>query len=243
MVTVSRDAAGRWFVSILVEATLSHHDATENAIGVDAGIASLLTFSTGEKVDNPNHERRERDRLAKAQRNLARKAEGSNNREKARRTVARVYARIVDRCKDFLHKVTTRLVRENQTIVIEDLNVRGMMKNRSMARVISDASWTQFREMALQDTMPLNVRKWTCSCGVTHDRDVNAARNILAAGLAVAACGDGIRPNRRQSVRHLLQPPFAETEAGTVRCEPDGKSSVSSGGGSQAGSRWRSEIV
>lgn len=225
-VTVSRDAAGRWFVSILVESAITDLPAADRAIGVDAGIASLLTFSTGEKVANPRHERADRERLAKAQRNLARKAKGSANREKARRKVARVHARIVDRRRDHLHKVTTRLVRENQTIVIEDLYVRGLVRNHRMARAITDAAWSEFRRMleykaawygrnviavdkwfpsskvcsscgSLQDGMPLKVREWTCLCGSVHDRDVNAARNILAAGLAVTACGDGVRPTRR----------------------------------------------
>jgi putative transposase len=224
-VTVSRDAAGRWFCSMLVETGTEHHPATDRVVGVDAGITSLVTLSTGEKVPNPRHEKRERARLAKAQRNLARKAKGSANREKARRKVARVHARIHDRRKDHLHKLTTRLVRDNQTIVIEDLNVRGMLKNRSLARAISDVSWTQFREMLeykaawygrevsaldpwfpssktcsvcgrLRDSLPLSIREWTCACSVTHDRDINAARNILAAGLAVSACGDGVRPTR-----------------------------------------------
>jgi putative transposase len=223
--TVSRDAAGRWFVAILVETVVEQHPPTDQVVGVDAGITSLLTLSTGEKITNPKHGQRERARLATAQRDLARKQKGSSNREKARRKVARVHARIADRRKDHLHKVTTRLVRENQTIVIEDLNVRGMVRNRSLARAISDASWTQFREFleykavwygrevitvdrwfpsskacsacgAMRDSMPLAVRDWTCTCGVTHDRDVNAARNILAAGLAVSACGDGVRPTR-----------------------------------------------
>jgi putative transposase len=144
----------------------------------------------------------------------------------ARRKVAQVHARINDRRRDFLHKLTTRLVRDNQTIVIEDLNVRGMLKNRRLARAIADASWTQLRQMLeykaawygrevitidpwfpssktcsscglLLDTLALGMCTWTCVCGAIHDRDVNAARNILAAGLAVTACGDGIRPTRR----------------------------------------------
>jgi putative transposase len=226
-VTVSRDAAGRWHVSILVETVVEHHAPTDRVVGVDAGITSLLTLSTREKIVNPRHGDRDRHRLARAQRMLARKQKGSRNREKARREVARVYARITDRRRDFLHKVTTRLVRENQTIVIEDLNVRGMLRNGSLARAISDASWSEFRSMleykaawygrkviaidrwfpssktcsvcGIQlDTMPLNVREWTCpGCGQVHDRDVNAAKNILAAGLAVSACGDGVRPTRR----------------------------------------------
>jgi putative transposase len=224
-VTVSRDAAGRWFVSILVETAVEPLPPTDRVVGVDAGITSLITLSTGEKIPNPRHERRERIRLAREQRRLARKQKGSNNRARQRRKVARVYARIVDRRRDMLHKLTTRLVRENQAVVIEDLAVRTMVRNRRLARAISDAAWSQLRAMlaykcrwygrelvvidrwfpsskvcsacgALRDAMPLGVREWTCRCGAFHDRDVNAARSILAAGLAVAACGDGVRPAR-----------------------------------------------
>ncbi len=212
-VTVSRDAAGRWFVSILVEETIAPLPPSENAVGLDAGITTLATLSTGEKIVNPRHERRDRRRLAKAHRALARTEQGSANRAKAKLRVARVYARIADRRRDFLHKVTTRLARENQVIAVEDLTVRNMVKNRNLARAISDASWREFRSMleykaawygrdlvvvdrwfpssklcsacgALQRSLPLNVREWACACGATHDRDVNAAKNILAAGLA-----------------------------------------------------------
>jgi putative transposase len=160
---------------------------------------------------------------------LTRKEKGSANRAKARIKVARIHARIADRRRDHLHKLTTRLVRENQTIVIEDLTVRNMIKNHSLARAISDAAWRQFRTMleykadwrgrtviavdrwfpstqlcsaccALAErNPPLNVRTWTCRCGTTHCRDVNAARNILAEGLSVAACGGGVRPQREHS--------------------------------------------
>jgi putative transposase len=193
---------------------------------VDAGLDHLLTLSTGEKITNPRHERRDRERLARAQRELSRKAKGSANREKARRKVARVHARIADRRRDHLHKITTRLVRENQTIVIEDLTVRNLLKNGRLARAISDAAWSQFRSMLeykaqwygreviavdrwfpssklcstcgrLQETMPLHARTRAChGCGTTHDRDGNAAKNLLAAGLAVSACGAGVRPQR-----------------------------------------------
>jgi putative transposase len=224
-VTVSRDPAGRWFVSILVETTVEPLPHVDSAAGIDAGITSLITLSTGKKVPNPRHERRDRARLAREQRRLARKQKGSNNRERQRRKVARVHARIADRRRDFLHQLSTRLVRENQTVVIEDLAVANLLGNHRRARVISDAAWSELRAMlaykcrwygrdlvvvdrwfpssktcsvcgALQDTMPLNIRGWTCHCGATHDRDVNAARNILAAGLAVTACGDGARPTR-----------------------------------------------
>ncbi|MFJ5901854.1 RNA-guided endonuclease InsQ/TnpB family protein [Streptomyces sp. NPDC093064] len=227
-VTVSRDSAGRWFVSMLVEGTVVPASATDAAVGLDAGITSLVTLSTGEKVTNPRHERRDRARLAKAQRELSRKAKGSANREKTRRRVARVHARIADRRRDFLHKLSTRLVRENQTVVIEDLTVRNLLKNGKLARAISDAAWADLRMMLeykcawygrelvvidrwfpssklcgacgmVREKLPLNVREWTCECGATHDRDVNAARNLLAAGLAASACGDGVRPQRESS--------------------------------------------
>ncbi|MFC0109310.1 RNA-guided endonuclease InsQ/TnpB family protein [Kibdelosporangium aridum] len=251
-VTVSRDTAGRWFVSILVQTGVDHHATTDTAVGVDTGITSLLTLSrpidgltdSQGKITNPKHEQRERARLARAQRRLAKKTAGSANRGKARRNVARIHARITDRRLDHLHKLTTRLVRENQTIVIEDLNVSGMLRKHSLARAISDASWSEFRSMLeykadwygrtviaidqwfpssktcsdcglLLDSLPLGVREWTCpGCGAVHDRDVNAARTILAAGLAVAACGGGVRPTRQQSVRQ--SPVKQETQPARV---------------------------
>jgi putative transposase len=146
-VTVSRDPAGRWHVSILVDTTIEPLAPIAAEVGVDAGLTSLLTLSTGEKITNPRREKRERTSLARAQRNLARKAKGSDNRATARTKVARVHARIADRRRGLLHKLTTRLVRENQTIVIEDLAVRNMVRNRSLARAISDASWSGFRNM------------------------------------------------------------------------------------------------
>jgi putative transposase len=133
-------------VSLLCEDSIAPA-ATTAAIGLDAGITSLVTLSTGEKVANPKHEQRDRARLARAQRELSRKAKGSANREKARCRVARVHARVADRRRDFLHKLSTRLVRENQTVVIEDLSVRNLLKNGTLARAISDASWTELRSM------------------------------------------------------------------------------------------------
>ncbi|GAA0471675.1 transposase [Actinoplanes capillaceus] len=225
-VTVSRDSAGRWFVSLLCQDTIAALPAVENAVGIDAGLDHLITLSTREKVANPRHERADRLRLARAQRELARKDKGSRNRDKARLKVARIHARISDRRRDHLHQLTTRLVRENQTLVIEDLTVRNMVKNHRLARAISDAAWTTFRELLtykaawygrnlvvidrwypsskvcsacghLTEKMPLNIRSWTCPCGAAHDRDVNAARNILAAGQAVTAYGAGVRPQRK----------------------------------------------
>ncbi|MCX5367158.1 transposase [Streptomyces sp. NBC_00124] len=227
-VTVSQDPAGRWFVSILCEDPLVKPlPATDAAVGIDVGLDHLLTLSTGEKVANPRHERRDRARLAKAQRELSRKAKGEGaNRRKARRKVAKVHARIADRRRDLLHQLTTRLVRENQTLVIEDLTVTNMVKNRQLARAIADAGWREFRCLleykaawygreviavdrffpstrlcsgcgSLRERLPLSVRAWMCgTCGRAHDRDVNAAKNLLAAGLAATVCGAGVRPQR-----------------------------------------------
>ncbi|GLX98262.1 transposase [Herbidospora sp. NBRC 101105] len=212
-VTVSRDAAGRWYASILVEEKIVPLPPVEAMIGVDVGITALMTLSTGEKMLNPKQERANRGKLARAQRKLARKTKGSANRAKAKLVVARIHARITDRRRDHLHKITTRLVRENQVIAVEDLAVRDMVKNRCLARAISDASWRELRSMlaykaawygrellvvdrwfpssklcsacgARAASLPLSVREWACACGASLDRDVNAARNILAAGLA-----------------------------------------------------------
>jgi len=227
-VTVSRDAAGRWFVSLLCECPIGPLRPSGTTVGIDAGLTSLVTLSTGEKITNPRHERRDRARLALAQRRLSRKTKGSENRARARVKVARVHARITDRRRDYLHKLSTRLVRDNQAVVIEDLNVAGMLRNHSLARAISGAAWSDLRGMleykcgwygrdlivagrwfpsskTCSDcghqigALPLSIREWVCpACGVRHDRDINAARNIRAAGLAVLACGGGVRPQPRK---------------------------------------------
>jgi putative transposase len=228
-VTVSHDSAGRWFVSLLCECQTTPLPRRGDVVGVDAGITSLVTLSTGEKIANPRHEGRDRARLSRAQRNLCRKKKGSANRDRARVKVAKIHARIADRRKDYLHKLTTRLVRENQAVVIEQLSVRNMVRNHSLARAISDAAWYEIRAMLeykcdwygrdlvvidrwcptgktcsacgqIARAIPLSVRAWVCeSCGTSHDRDVNAAMNIRAAGLAVLACGAGVRPQREAS--------------------------------------------
>ncbi|MFC8616193.1 RNA-guided endonuclease InsQ/TnpB family protein [Micromonospora purpureochromogenes] len=226
-VTVSRDKAGRWFVSLLVvDTSVQVMPPVSAEVGVDAGLIDLATLSTGEKITNPRHERADRRKLSKAQRNLSRKIKDSRNRAKARLKVARIHARIADRRRDHLHKLSTRLVRENQTVVIEGLSVRNMLRNHTLARAISDAAWSALRYMIeykaawygrqvivvdrwypssktcsacgwLNKDVPLAVRTWTCpDCGAVHDRDVNAARNILAAGLAERrnACGADVGP-------------------------------------------------
>jgi len=227
MVTVSRDPAGRWHVSLLIDNAIEPLPAADTVIGIDAGITALLTMSTGEKITNPRHERKDRERLAKAQRRLARKQKGSKNRAKARQKVGRVHARITDRRRDHLHKVTTRLIRDNQAVIIEDLAVRNLVRNHTLARAISDAAWSDLRRMLeykaqwygrdlvvvdrwypsskvcsacghTATVMPLKVRSWTCvHCRTSHDRDVNAASNIRAEGLSVLALGGTVRPKPR----------------------------------------------
>ncbi len=230
-VTVTIDAAGRWFVSLRVQENVETLSPRNEAVGLDAGINSLVTLSTGEKIANPKTFNKFYRRLRNAQKKLSRKEKASRNREKARRKVAKIHNRIKDTRLDHLHKVTTQLVRENQTIAIEDLSVRNMVKNRKLARAISDCGWGEFvRQLEykcrwygrtlikidgyypsskrcsscgyIAEKMPLSIREWECpQCGTHHDRDWNAAKNILAAGLAVTVCGATVRPKRSNSAR------------------------------------------
>lgn len=224
-VTVSVNSRGQYHISILVEEEIVALVGGASSVGVDAGLTTLMTFSTGEKIANPRHERKDRARLAAAQKALSRKQCGSKNRIKAKLVVAKIHGRIADRRQDNLHKLTTRLVRESQVIAIEDLSVRNMVKNHSLARAISDAAWSEFRSQLeykagwygrtvvavdrfypstktcsacgrINNSITLGARSWVCSCGANHDRDINAAININTAGLAVLACGAGVRPSR-----------------------------------------------
>ena len=217
--TVTLDAAGRYHVSFTVE----KHDAQLTggaAVGVDLGIKTFAVLSTGEEVHGPDYSRLERQ-IGKAQRRLARCVKGSNRRQAARLRVAKTHAKVADKRRDFVAKLSTRLVREHSSIVLEDLNVSGMVKNHSLARAISRQGWRAFRTLVEEKCsrygrefvvisrweptsqicnkcghrwgrLNLSVRTVTCeACGAVHDRDVNAARNIVAAGLADTENGRG----------------------------------------------------
>jgi putative transposase len=214
-VTITKDCADRYFVSILVEEDIAHLPPTASSIGADLGLKSFAVLSHGEEIGNPKFFRKDEKQLAKAQRRHAKKKKGSKNRAKARKKVARLHARIADRRRDFLHKLSTRLIRENQTICVESLQVKSMVKNHELSKAISDVGWSEFvsqleykaqwygRNLVkidkwypsskrcfacghILDSLSLDIREWMCpECGTHHERDINAAKNIHAVGLTV----------------------------------------------------------
>ena len=223
-VTISKDCANRYFLSILVEEEIAHLSPVDAALGADLGLKSFVALSSGEIVGNPKFFAKDEKKLARAQRRHARKQKGSRNRDKARLKVARVHARIADRRRDFLQKLSTKLIRENQTICVETLAVKNMVKNPHLSKAISDVGWSEFVSQLeykaewygrtlvkidrwypsskrcsqcghLLDSLSLDVRVWSCpACHTVHDRDVNAAKNMVAAGQAVLASGEAVRP-------------------------------------------------
>ncbi|GHA21767.1 RNA-guided endonuclease InsQ/TnpB family protein [Oceanisphaera arctica] len=220
-ITISKDAADRYFVSCLYEVDTQALPVVAKTIGVDLGLKDLFITSDGFKSGNPKYTSKYAAKLAYLQRQLAKKAKGSRNRAKARLRVARLHVKIADCRKDATHKATRRLINENQVVCVESLAVKNMMKCPTLAKAIADANWGEFiRQLVykgewagrsvvqidrwfpsskrcptkgcgyINDTLPLNVRSWSCpSCGTTHDRDVAAAVNIKAVGLAVLASG------------------------------------------------------
>lgn len=223
-VTVVKDAAGRYFASFVIETAGEPLPETASEVGIDLGLTHFAVLSDGRKITSPKFLRRAERKLKRVQQDLSRKAKGSNNRKKAVVRVARAHARVADARRDHHHKLSTRLIRDNQAVYVEDLAVNGLARTR-LAKSVHDAGWAQFVTMleykvarygrvfvkvdrwfpssklcsvcgAVAESMPLNVRDWACPCGAAHDRDVNAARNILAAGRAERqnACGGTVRP-------------------------------------------------
>jgi putative transposase len=213
-ITVSRDNRGRYFVSLLFEEKAKPLKKAQTTVGIDLGVKDFAALSTGEKIPAPKHYHQSERKLRRANRRLHRRIKGSKNRAKARAKVARVHARIADQRNDFLHKLSTRVIRENQAIVVESLQVVNMVQNRSLAKSIITQDWGEFVDQLeyksawygrtfyqierfypsskrcsvcghVLDKLTLGQRRWTCpECHAHHDRDVNAAKNILAAGLA-----------------------------------------------------------
>jgi len=224
-VTVIMEADGRYYASFMVQRGATLLPACDHEVGIDLGLASLAVTSDGEVIPNPRFLRKAERRLRKAQRVLSRRQKGSASRAKAGHRVAVLHRKVRETRLDHAHKAALRLVRDNQAVYAEDLAVSGLMRTR-LAKSVADAGWSQlmrcieekaahygrmFRKIGrfeptsqvcsacgLKDgPKPLSVREWTCAaCGTAHDRDVNAARNILAAGRADKsnACGAGVRP-------------------------------------------------
>ncbi len=218
-ITISKDCAGRYFVSLLCEFEAKPMPISNKTVGIDLGLTDLFITSHGKKSGNPRHTLRYQSKLAYYQKQLAKKKKGSKNRAKARLKVARIHAKIADCRMDATHKASRTLINENQVVCVESLTVKGMIRNPKLAKHIADANWGEFvRQLEyksewtgrtlvkidrffpsskrcsncgfVHERLPLSIRHWRCpECNVKHDRDINAAINIKAAGLAVLACG------------------------------------------------------
>jgi len=222
-VTVIKDCADRYFLSFVVEVQPVQIDAKNQSIGIDLGIKTFAVMSSGEKAFSPNYSALDR-KVRRLQKKLAHQQKGSNRRNKTRLQIAKAHNQIADTRKDFLHKLSTKIVRENQTIVLEDLNVSGMVKNHKLARSISLQGWREFRTLCEAKSekygrtftvisrweptsqvcsdcgfkwgkLDLKIRSVKClNCGTEHDRDENAAKNIVQVGM-------GHRHDSKRAVR------------------------------------------
>jgi putative transposase len=245
-VTIVKDAAGRYFASFVVQTTDQPLPETDSEVGIDLGLTHFAVLSDGRKVAAPKFLRRAARKLRKLRKSLSRKAKGSNNRKKAVVKVARAHARVADTRRDWQHKLSTAIIRDNQAVYVEDLCVVGLGRTRQ-AKSVHDAGWASFTAMLeykaarygrtfgrvdrwfpstrmcsdcgrITEKMALNVRAWTCPCGRTHDRDVNAAINVLAAGQAES------RNDRGAQVR----PPAMVAPRGEAVTHPDAARSTRS---------------
>ncbi|MFE3321445.1 RNA-guided endonuclease InsQ/TnpB family protein [Nocardia sp. NPDC059195] len=223
-VTLVKDAAGRYFASFVVEVDEQPLPVSDSEVGIDLGLTTFAVLSSGKTIDNPRFLRRAERTLRKAQQMLSCKEKGGKNRAKARVKVARAHARVADTRRDWAHKQSTMIIRDNQAVFVEDLCVKGLARTR-LAKSVHDAGWGMFIRMleekaarygraflkvdrffpssrlcsvcgVVSGKKPLHVREWSCVCGAVHDRDLNAAMNIHAAGRAewLNACGGAVSP-------------------------------------------------
>ncbi len=220
--------AGKWYASMVAKIDIKLPTKHTKPIGFDLGLTTLLTSSTGQKYENIQPQKTNQKRLTRASRVLSRKQMGSNRRAKAKLQLTRTHQKIANIRKNHLHQISSAITAKNHSLIaVEDLNVKGMVKNRNLARAISDAGWSELvRQIEykqlwkggevvkidrffpssklcnvcdfISETMPLSVRKWKCGgCNTVHDRDVNAAKNILKEALAYRVRGVIVRPSRQ----------------------------------------------
>lgn len=245
--TVTKDSCGRYFLSFVVDTEPDILPELETDAGIDLGLSAFAVLSDGRKIDSPRFLRRAEKKLKRPGRKLSRKVKGSKNRAKARIKVARQHAKVADRRRDWHHKVSTQIIRDNQAVFVEDLAVSGLGRTR-LAKSVHDAGWSAFVGMLEYKAVkhgrtfaragrafpssqvcsacgfrdgpkPLHVRQWTCGqCGAVHDRDHNAARNVLFEGRRIVAAGRAETPNASWSAgKTRTKVPAQRVEAGSPR--------------------------
>ena len=224
-ITVSRTTDNKYYISLLVETEIEQLEPSKKMIGLDLGIKDLIVDSNGKKYKNHKYLTKSQELLAREQRKLSKMVKGSNNRNKQRIKIARLHKKIQNQRNDYLHKLSRKIIDENQVIALEDLKVIDMEHKNKLARNITDASWSRLVSMLIYKanwygrkvikvpnnypssqlcsvcgyqnsiTKSLNIRKWVCpECGTVHDRDINAAKNILSKGIEILT-KDGTHPD------------------------------------------------